>query len=138
MTDPIVDAVVEKYQQRSKVGIDKYGTTLQENGLTFQQWLNHLQEELMDATLYIQKMKSLLLIAVISLAGCSTSEDECDPNCGILRDKKISFSHSLGSNRYTYTIDNECSGQRYTYTGYSGMPYADYLIGDRICKSDIW
>jgi hypothetical protein len=60
MTDPIVDAVVEKYQQRSKVGIEKYGTTLHDNGLTFEQWLNHLQEELMDATLYIQKMKSLL------------------------------------------------------------------------------
>jgi hypothetical protein len=83
-------------------------------------------------------MRKALLFAAIALAGCGTALDDCDPNCGILRDKKISFSHSLGSNRYTYTIDNECSGQRYTYTGYSGMPYADYLIGDRICKSEIW
>jgi hypothetical protein len=79
-----------------------------------------------------------LAILTATLIGCATSQDDCDPNCGILRDKKISFSHSMGSNRYTYTIDNECSGQRYTLNGYSGMPYADYLIGDRICRSDIW
>jgi hypothetical protein len=83
-------------------------------------------------------MRKALLFAAIAITGCSTSEDECDPNCGTLRNKSISFSHSLGSNRYTYTIDNECSGARHTHTGYSSMPYDDHLIGDRICKSDIW
>ena len=36
----------------------KYGTTLDENKATLIEWLTHLQEELMDATLYIQKLKS--------------------------------------------------------------------------------
>lgn len=57
MKDPIVDSVVNKYKERSNVGIKKYGTTLQQNDLTFLEWLNHLQEELMDATLYIEKLK---------------------------------------------------------------------------------
>jgi hypothetical protein len=58
--DPIVERVVNKFDARSRVGIEKYGTTLDENKATLVEWLNHLQEELMDATLYIQKLKSEL------------------------------------------------------------------------------
>lgn len=53
-TDPIVESVIQKYAERSKVGIEKYGTTLEEN--THDDFLKHLQEELMDATLYIEKL----------------------------------------------------------------------------------
>jgi hypothetical protein len=56
--DPIVDKVVNKFGARSRVGINKYGTTLDENKATLNEWLTHLQEELMDATLYIEKLKS--------------------------------------------------------------------------------
>jgi hypothetical protein len=56
MTDKIVQEVVDKFQKRSEVGIKKYGTTLEENNSD--DFLNHLQEELMDAILYIQKLKS--------------------------------------------------------------------------------
>lgn len=55
--DPIVDIVCDAYKDRSRIGIEKYGRTLQENDLSILQWLNHLQEELMDATLYIEKLK---------------------------------------------------------------------------------
>lgn len=58
--DPIVDQVVNKFATRSSVGIEKYGTTLDGNKASLVEWLNHLQEELMDATLYIQKLKSEL------------------------------------------------------------------------------
>ena len=56
-TDPIVNKVIESFKQRSKVGIEKYGTTLQDNNND--DYLQHLQEELMDAVLYIEKLKSL-------------------------------------------------------------------------------
>jgi len=56
MKDKIVEEVVLKYQQRSEVGIKKYGTTLEQNNKD--NYLVHLQEELMDATLYIQKLLS--------------------------------------------------------------------------------
>ena len=56
-TDPIVDKVVEKFQERSQVGIEKYGTTLEDNNTD--DFLNHLQEELMDAVLYLEKLKAM-------------------------------------------------------------------------------
>lgn len=55
MKDPIVEIVVNKYNKRSELGIKKYNTTLQDNDLKLTEWLTHLQDELMDATLYIQK-----------------------------------------------------------------------------------
>jgi len=55
--DPIVQQVVDKFESRSRVGIEKYGTTLAENNTD--DFLNHLQEELMDAILYIQKLRSV-------------------------------------------------------------------------------
>lgn len=54
MKDKIVEQVIDKYHMRSDVGIKKYGTTLEENNTD--NFLNHLQEELMDATLYLQKI----------------------------------------------------------------------------------
>jgi len=55
--DPIVQRVISIMELRSKVGIDKYGTTLYDSPDGFYQFLNHLQEELMDAILYIEKLK---------------------------------------------------------------------------------
>lgn len=54
MSDRIVTRVTDKFQQRSSVGILKYGTTLETNNKD--NYLKHLQEELMDATLYIEKL----------------------------------------------------------------------------------
>jgi len=55
--DPIVIKVLAKYYERSQLGIQKYGRTLDRDDLNLIEWLNHLQEELMDATLYIEKLK---------------------------------------------------------------------------------
>jgi hypothetical protein len=60
MKDTIVESVIEQFKQRSEVGIKKYGVTLDRDDLTMLEWLKHLQEELMDATLYIEKLKSKL------------------------------------------------------------------------------
>lgn len=55
--DKFVKQVIEKYLDRAEAGLEKYGTTLERNDLTTDEWLNHLQEELMDATLYIERLK---------------------------------------------------------------------------------
>ena len=55
VVDPVVESIIDKFKQRSEVGIKKYGTTLYENNTD--DFLNHLQEELMDAILYIQKLR---------------------------------------------------------------------------------
>ena len=60
MQDTIVENVIEQYKQRSEVGIKKYGTTLDREDLNTLEWLQHLQEELFDATLYIEKLKQKL------------------------------------------------------------------------------
>jgi tRNA A37 threonylcarbamoyladenosine biosynthesis protein TsaE len=57
MTDKIVKRVIDLFKKRSERGLEKYGTTLDRNDLTHIEWLQHLQEELMDATLYIEKLK---------------------------------------------------------------------------------
>jgi hypothetical protein len=56
--DPVVQSVIEKFQKRSELGQQKYGTTLEANNLPFLAWVNHMQEELMDAILYLEKMKN--------------------------------------------------------------------------------
>jgi len=55
--DPVVERVVNKFVTRSDVGYAKYGVTLEDDKTNIFQWLNHLQEELMDAVLYLQKLK---------------------------------------------------------------------------------
>jgi hypothetical protein len=55
-TDPIVDRVINKFHERSQAGIKKYGTMLTRDDLSTLDWLKHLQEELQDATLYIERL----------------------------------------------------------------------------------
>ena len=55
--DPVVERVVDKFIDRSDVGFKKYKVTLEDDHSNMFAWINHLQEELMDATLYLQKLK---------------------------------------------------------------------------------
>ena len=56
--DPVVKRVVDKFKLRSDEGYRKYGTTLHEERTTkmkgLMKYLIDIQEELMDAILYIQ------------------------------------------------------------------------------------
>lgn len=56
--DSYVQIVKAKFEARSQRGIEKYNTTLEREDLNLQEWLNHLQEELMDATLYVERLKA--------------------------------------------------------------------------------
>ena len=53
MKDKIVESVIKKFDKRSKIGIKKYKTTVFENEKD--DFLVHLQEELMDAVIYLEK-----------------------------------------------------------------------------------
>ena len=59
--DPIIQKVVEKFISRSDVGFSKYKVTLDEDSKSINEWLNNIQEELMDAVNYIEKLKSVLV-----------------------------------------------------------------------------
>lgn len=55
LTDGCVISVINELKERSITGVEKYGTTLEANNKD--DFLQHLKEELMDATLYIQKLQ---------------------------------------------------------------------------------
>lgn len=54
--DRITKSVLDKYLVRAIAGKKKYGTTMDRNDLQLVEWLQHLQEEMMDATLYVEKL----------------------------------------------------------------------------------
>jgi hypothetical protein len=61
MRDKIIERVISKITSRSDVGFSKYGVTMHDdNNTTLDGWLNHLQEELMDAVNYIEKTRMVL------------------------------------------------------------------------------
>jgi len=57
VSDTVVKAVLQKFTDRSRLGFKKYGTTLDRTDLSDVEWANHLQEELMDAILYVERLK---------------------------------------------------------------------------------
>jgi len=61
-SDSIVASVVSSFQQRSEIGIKKYGVTLDRTDLGLLDWVQHTQEELMDAVLYLEKLKKTLML----------------------------------------------------------------------------
>ena len=58
--DSIVRSVIEKFEARAAFGLKKYGTNLDRNDLSICEWINHAQEEHMDAILYLEKLKQEL------------------------------------------------------------------------------
>ena len=56
-SDPIVEDVINKFRKRSEAGMLKYNTTLDRTDLSTLDWVTHLQEELMDAILYVERLK---------------------------------------------------------------------------------
>ena len=58
--DIIIEKVIQKFKNRSEVGFKKYGVTLKDDYQPLGKWLTHIQEELMDAVKYIEKVKDVL------------------------------------------------------------------------------
>ena len=75
--DPVVEKVVDKFVSRSDVGFKKYGQTLDKERKTgvkdLAAYLNDVQEELMDAILYIQAAKDELTEAKDKVYGESVN-----------------------------------------------------------------
>jgi len=54
----IEQQVIDKINQRAAIGKSKYGVTMERQDLNKADWLNHSQEELLDAIIYIEKLKT--------------------------------------------------------------------------------
>jgi hypothetical protein len=59
-SDSIVDSIIDQFIDRAKIGKRKYGTDLDREDLSLEQWLNHAIEEHLDAILYLQKIKTIV------------------------------------------------------------------------------
>jgi len=56
-TDSVVYSVIQQFKERSRIGMMKYGTNLDRTDLDVLDWIQHAQEEHMDAILYLEKLK---------------------------------------------------------------------------------
>ena len=76
--DPVVKNVVDKFVHRSDVGYDKYGRTLDDERRGKHKdllgYLNDIQEELMDAVLYIQAAREELAEKSLDKVYCTASD----------------------------------------------------------------
>jgi len=59
--DSIVNSVINKFIERAKFGKEKYGTDLDRTDLALYEWILHAQEEHMDAILYLEKIKKIII-----------------------------------------------------------------------------
>ena len=56
-TDSVVYSIISQFKQRADFGMKKYGTNLDRTDLSVLVWIQHAQEEHMDAILYLEKLK---------------------------------------------------------------------------------
>lgn len=56
--DSIVKSVLNQFIERAKMGKEKYNTDLDRTDLEILDWIQHAQEEHMDAILYLEKLKT--------------------------------------------------------------------------------
>lgn len=59
--DSIVTSVIRQFEDRAIFGFKKYGTNLDRTDLSIFDWIQHAQEEHMDAILYLEKLKTEIL-----------------------------------------------------------------------------
>ena len=68
----IEDQVIAKIKDRAKAGKYKYGQTMERTDLSPLDWVRHLQEELMDASVYAERLAE-------EMGGWVKVEDELPP-----------------------------------------------------------
>lgn len=73
--DPVIKKVVKKFVDRSNVGFKKYNVTLRDDKSNMDAWLNHLQEELMDAVNYIERAREEIKALPYKSAIVQAAED---------------------------------------------------------------
>lgn len=53
----VEEAVIEEIRRRRDAGRKKYGTTMERDDLTIEQWVVHAKEEALDFAIYLEKLK---------------------------------------------------------------------------------
>lgn len=69
----IEQRVIDTIRERAEGGYQKYGVTMERSDLSLMQWLDHLQQELLDGSIYLEKIKEVLTFANL-MDGIITNE----------------------------------------------------------------
>lgn len=72
--DANVERIRDQLLQRSVVGLKKYGVTTAESNLQTDQWLQHLQEELLDAAVYVEVLKQKIKAIKVAMGDDDASQ----------------------------------------------------------------
>jgi hypothetical protein len=56
----LLDELISEFESREQRGFQKYGTTMDRQDLSLQEWMQHFKEELMDGLLYLHKLQTLI------------------------------------------------------------------------------
>ena len=56
----LLDQLISEFQSREERGFLKYGTTMDREDLSLNEWIQHALEESMDLCLYLNKIKQQL------------------------------------------------------------------------------
>lgn len=56
-TDSVVFEIIKEFGERAEKGYNKYGTDMDRTDLSVAEWAQHLREELMDALVYLTRLK---------------------------------------------------------------------------------
>jgi hypothetical protein len=59
--DSIVTSIIDQFTARAKMGKEKYGVDLDRTDLSLMDWLEHAKQEHMDAILYLEKIKQIII-----------------------------------------------------------------------------
>ena len=73
--DRNVEKVITQLRDREEKGMIKYGVNTERTDLTTIEWLQHLQEELMDASVYIEKLKNEMKETRVVMGVCFGEKD---------------------------------------------------------------
>jgi len=128
--DPVVQSVVNKFVDRSDVGFKKYGKTLRDDKSDVFVWLNHLMEELMDATLYLQRLKEEISTLREEKALLQELNDIDVIDAFEVRVKKKTKSLKPGNGRgdhYSFTIDEPNYNSQSRYVSNTTRSHFDLL-----------
>ena len=74
--DRNVENVITQLRSREEQGLLKYGVTTERKDLSTLEWLQHLQEELMDASVYIEKLKNEMKETRVVMGVCFGERDD--------------------------------------------------------------
>jgi hypothetical protein len=55
----LLDQLISEFENREQRGLRKYGTSMDRTDLSFDEWLQHFKEELLDGLVYLQKIQNL-------------------------------------------------------------------------------